>query len=139
MKIKWDKYEEDWEMYVRLARLRVTPARITLLKVLEKNSKPIALDALKRALGTSVDRITLYRSLESLEKVGLIQHSVLGYEVTKGRAHHHHAICTECGLVEDIEVSHRTHPEAEALKSTSKFSFLNRHAVDFFGKCKACV
>ena len=126
-------------MHLRMSRVSVTPARIAILKALAKHPKPITLDVLKRALGTKVDRITLYRSLESLEKIGLIHRSGLGYEVSIGRAHHHHAVCTECGLVEDIEVTHSTYPETDALKSTMNFSYLNRHTFDFFGKCKTCV
>ena len=139
MKIKKDIYEIDWEIYLRISKTPITPARLKILKVLEKEPKPIELVQLKRLLGTSIDRVTLYRSLESLEKISLIHQSTLGYEVATGRPHHHHAVCNDCGLIEDIEVPHAEYPGNDALKATTQFSHINRYVLDFFGTCKKCA
>ncbi len=50
--------------------------------------------------------------------------------------HHHHAICNACGRVEDVgcEAIDRI---AESLRGSHGFE-LSGHAMEFFGRCRAC-
>lgn len=84
---------------------------------------------------------TVYRSLESLVAMGLVQSVDLGdgerrYEVVAPGEHHHHLVCRECGgsehldscLVEEIEDSIR-----------NKYRFeIDSHVFEVFGTCIAC-
>lgn len=84
---------------------------------------------------------TIYRSLESLVGLGLVQAVDLGdgerrYEVVKPGEHHHHLVCDKCRgsvhldqcLIEDLE---------HAIKA--KYGFATRaHVLEIFGTCSKC-
>lgn len=84
---------------------------------------------------------TVYRSLESLVGLGLVQAVDLGdgerrYELVKPGEHHHHLVCDRCRssvhldqcLVQELE---------EAIKS--KYGFEVRgHILEIFGLCDEC-
>ena len=85
---------------------------------------------------------TVYRSLESLVQMGLVQAVDLGdgerrYEVVAPGEHHHHLVCKSCGesthldscLVEDME---------EAIRKKYKFT-IDSHIFEVFGTCEACA
>jgi Fur family ferric uptake transcriptional regulator len=85
---------------------------------------------------------TVYRSLESLVQLGLVQAVDLGdgerrYEVVAPGEHHHHLVCKSCGhsthldscLVEDIE---------EAIRKKYKFD-IDSHIFEVFGTCESCA
>ncbi len=85
---------------------------------------------------------TVYRSLESLVGMGLVQSVDLGdgekrYEVVEPGEHHHHLICQGCGasvhldqcLVEDLEKSIK-----------AKYGFeISSHVLEVFGRCRGCL
>jgi Fur family transcriptional regulator, ferric uptake regulator len=84
---------------------------------------------------------TVYRSLESLVQVGLVQAVDFGdkerrYEVVKPGEHHHHLLCDQCGtsvhldqcLIEDFEATIR-----------NKYDFdVHGHVLELFGTCPKC-
>jgi Fur family ferric uptake transcriptional regulator len=85
---------------------------------------------------------TVYRSLESLVQMGLVQAVDLGdgerrYEVVAPGEHHHHLVCRQCGdsthldscLVEDIE---------KAIETKYKFR-IDSHIFEVFGLCEKCA
>jgi Fur family ferric uptake transcriptional regulator len=132
------------EDLLRAYGLRATTGRSTLLTMLSKEEKPLSVTAIKKKVGSSLDTVTVYRALESLESVGIVERVDLGhdhthYEMVSGRRHHHHAVCRDCGLVEDIEVPHAKNPRREALAATKQFSTINRYSLSFFGLCKKCA
>lgn len=84
---------------------------------------------------------TVYRALESLVELGLVQAVDLGdgerrYEVVEPGEHHHHLVCRKCGhsthldscLVEDME---------EAIRKKYKFN-IDSHVFEVFGTCDGC-
>jgi len=84
---------------------------------------------------------TVYRSLESLVSMGLVQAVDLGdgerrYEVVAPGEHHHHLVCRGCGnsthldscLVENIE---------DAIKKQYHFE-IDSHVFEVFGTCSDC-
>lgn len=85
---------------------------------------------------------TVYRSLESLVKAGLVQVVDLGdgerrYELIKPGEHHHHLICESCKssvhldecLIDDFE---------DNISDTYGFKIKN-HILEIFGTCKDCL
>lgn len=85
---------------------------------------------------------TVYRSLESLVKAGLVQVVDLGdgerrYELIKPGEHHHHLICESCKssvhldecLIDDFE---------DSIRDTYGFKIKN-HILEIFGTCKQCL
>ena len=87
---------------------------------------------------------TVYRSLELLSNLGILQKMEFGdgcsrYEVntTDPKAHHHHhLICTKCNKVIEFEEDLLDDLEQDICRK-SGFKILD-HQVKFFGICKEC-
>jgi Fur family transcriptional regulator, ferric uptake regulator len=64
-----------------------------------------------RAEGARIGIASVYRALEGLDKLGLVQRVDLGDGVSRfepahsGGDHHHHLVCDHCGKVEPFEDS----------------------------------
>lgn len=132
-----------WPAILQQAGLRATKSRIRLLHMLESEHSPVSVYQLEKKINGAMNQTTIYRTLDALSRTGIVtrvhlEHDHAHFELTLGRAHHHHAICRSCGTVEDIEVPHPTHPEREALKRTKRFSRLDSYSLEFFGLCKKC-
>jgi Fur family ferric uptake transcriptional regulator len=89
-----------------------------------------------------VGRATVYRAIEQLEELGLVQKvdlggSAHGYEKLEPSGHHHHHIvCDDCGKVEPFE------DEAleEAIHDIHRKGFeLKAHEVTLHGHCQDCT
>lgn len=64
----------NWKQTLRAQGLRVTPSTLATLECLEHASQAISHDDLTQQLGGKApDRVTLYRILERLMQVGLVQ------------------------------------------------------------------
>ena len=139
-------HKPKWEVSKLLEEygLRATLARRALLAVLLHETLPRSVEYLRNETSEEIDKVTAYRTLESFVQSGLVrrvdlQHDHAHYELLPGRPHHHHAVCTTCGLVEDIEVPHAQKPEASALKATRAFTHIDSYSLEFFGRCHTCA
>ena len=88
----------------------------------------------------SVGRATVFRTLDlmvSLGMVGRARHpdGGLGY-VLCPRGHHHHAVCSQCGLVVDLPGCPLGLEEAREAKDAG-FQ-LNGHHLEYYGLCREC-
>jgi Fur family ferric uptake transcriptional regulator len=89
-----------------------------------------------------VGRATVYRALEQLEGLGLIQRVDLredaaGFErVDPEGHHHHHIVCQQCGRVIAFE-DDRLERAIMALAERPDFS-VSSHDVTLRGECAAC-
>ena len=87
---------------------------------------------------------TVYRSLELLSELGILQKMEFGdgcsrYEVNTidpTSHHHHHLICTQCGKVEEFDDDLLENLEHDIEQKTG-FQVVD-HQVKFFGICKEC-
>ena len=90
-----------------------------------------------------VGRATVYRSLEQLEGLGLVQRVDLGGEaagyerVDPSGHHHHHLVCQECGRVVAFE-DERLEQAIGALGKRPDFE-LSSHEVTLRGTCSQCA
>lgn len=130
------------ENQLRTAGFRATPGRVAILEILSKESKPLTVEELNKKLHKKLNNVTLYRAIKSLIASNILrrvdlQHGHAHYELAL--EHHHHAVCKNCGIVENIEVPHPPSPEKDALKVTKKFSIINDYSLEFFGLCKKCA
>lgn len=126
------------------ALLKNTASRRDILEALEREKLPRTVEELHKKLRGTVNEVTLYRALETFMRAGLVQkvelgHSHAHYELIADRKHHHHAICTSCGLIEDVEVSHSSSLKQEAHRKTKNFSDIHHYSLEFFGLCKKCA
>jgi Fur family ferric uptake transcriptional regulator len=126
-------------------RAGLTKGAQKVLELLEQSHELSSAQDIYGKLRTDEDKApgltTVYRSLESLVSMGLVQAVDLGdgerrYEVVAPGEHHHHLVCRECGasthldscLVEDME---------EAIKNKYKFE-IDSHVFEVFGTCLDC-
>jgi Fur family transcriptional regulator, ferric uptake regulator len=122
--------------------LRRTAIREKVLSFLIGRGRPLSHAELLRMIGADIDRVTLYRTLETLQKAGLL-HQVLGEDgVSRYGSHdpdapscpgnHPHFLCRGCGqmlCLSDQAMPHVTVPEHYTVKS-------KRLVVS--GLCAAC-
>jgi Fur family ferric uptake transcriptional regulator len=121
-------------------------ARRALLELLESHTCALTAVEIEDALRERkrrVSRASVYRILDELERLGLVQRVETGqamvrYErVSEGREHHHHLVCDCCGQVtpfadEELE---------RAIQRLSKRVPLNvsEHEIVLHGSCEQCL
>jgi Fur family ferric uptake transcriptional regulator len=92
--------------------------------------------------GSDVGIASVYRALELLHGMGLVQRVELGegtarYEpVVPGGEHHHHAVCEKCGRVTPFE-DERLERQLERLAGQLKHS-MHGHDLTIRGECPRC-
>ena len=99
----------DYSAQMRDLGLRVTRGRLAVLDVLDANPHSSAervIEHVHRAL-PDVSIQSVYNVLNDLTDQGMLRrftppHSAALYE-TRVNDNHHHAICTGCGRIEDVE------------------------------------
>jgi Fur family ferric uptake transcriptional regulator len=120
---------------------RVTRARRTICEVLvaAPDEHLRAADISSRA-GTGLDVSTVYRTLDALEAIGLVEHVHLGpgagaYHVAPS-SRHHHLVCEECGRAVDIPVG----DVERAIESATTAHGFVAHSAHFVivGRCEEC-
>lgn len=89
----------------------------------------------------SVGRASVYRTLDRLEQLQLIQRvevggDAAGYERVDPAAHHHHLVCQECGRLSPF-TSEQLEKAIEAVGRRSGFA-LSSHDVVLRGTCPDC-
>lgn len=122
---------------------RVTPARLAVLSVLEKERRPLSVEKIILAIGEdAIDYVTAYRTVTMLKRAGLVRqidfhHNHAHYELAS-LGDHHHVVCTRCSKVADVSDCDLSSMVREALR-VSKFAEINQHSLEFFGICKECT
>lgn len=88
-----------------------------------------------------VGLVTVYRTIEILDKLGLICEvhaggSCRSYLVRRPSGHHHHLICSDCGVVVDFVDCDLS--ELESRLSLETGFRMKGHLLEFLGLCPAC-
>jgi Fur family ferric uptake transcriptional regulator len=142
-----------WHSRFRGRGYRITAAREAILDVLSKTSAHLSAEDIYLAVHKVYPNIgltTIYRTLELLVHMGLVFKFDFGdgrarYELSegpKGKRHHHHLVCTDCGRV--IDYTDFIDDEIELLGRTEKglsrkFNFkITDHVLQFYGLCDRC-
>lgn len=120
--------------------LKVTPARVALLELLDDQTNPVDALTIVRRLDDEADQATVYRILDVLTSKGLINRLEFGegkyrYELLKND--HHHLICQNCGSITDVEDKYMKKIEKE-IKNKKGF-LVKSHSLEFFGVCYRCL
>ena len=122
--------------------LSATIPRTCIYSSLMKAKKPLSVEALSKKLITKgIDQATVYRTLKSFEKAGLVSTVMLGHGhahyLLADKAHHaHYIVCREGGYVEDIRSCFMSDLEKKTLTESKSFSVINGHVVEMFGVFK---
>ena len=122
---------------------RMTPQRMMILSAIESSDDHISAEEIYAQIVAKYPNVnisTVYRTLELLERLGLVTKTDLGegrvryHPADKG--HHHHLICRECGAIIDLDESLLTSLKSTLLREY-KFSADLRHLA-ILGRCVNC-
>ncbi|MFA6158690.1 MAG: Fur family transcriptional regulator [Candidatus Paceibacterota bacterium] len=127
------------------AGLKATPVRLSVLAALSTASHPLTVKGLLGELskkGSSIDTVTIYRTLKSFEGASIVRSLSLGgdalsYELADD--HHHHIVCLSCGLIEGFDECAFVRLGDSILAKSKKFKTISRHSFELFGTCSACA
>ena len=86
--------------------------------------------------------VTIYRTLEILSRLGLIcelhtSGSSRSYTISVPQ-HHHHLICSNCGIVIDFTGHDFNLADLERRLSRESGFRIESHLLEFIGLCRAC-
>ena len=121
-------------------------ARTAVVEALARHNCAVTaleLDDELRRRRPPVGRASVYRALEQLEQLGLVQRievcrGTAGYErVDPDGHHHHHAICRDCGRMVPFEDPTLERAIGELSRSLS-FD-VTEHDVVLRGRCERCT
>jgi Fur family transcriptional regulator, ferric uptake regulator len=128
------------------AGLRRGGARKAVVETLARHDCAVTaldIDEELRRRQASVGRASVYRALEQLEELGLVQRfeasrGIASYErVNPNGHHHHHAICRRCGRMEAFEDQNL---ERAIHRVSAGMTFeISEHDVVLRGLCKRCA
>jgi len=142
------QWSERAEATLAAAGYRRGGARRALLELLEAEECALSAQEIEDALRRShekraVSRASIYRILDELERLRLVQRVEIGqamirYErVSEHAEHHHHLVCDECGVVMPFK-----DPALErAIETLSRRVPLrvSEHEIVLHGSCRDCA
>lgn len=124
--------------------LKATPARELVLACMGAKRVPRTAQDLSATLGKkhAIDLVTVYRTLASFEKAGIVKRvdlrrDSIAYELAG--EHHHHIVCTECGIVEDFDACGLEPLIAKVQSRAKGFAQVSEHSLELFGVCRTCA
>jgi Fe2+ or Zn2+ uptake regulation protein len=135
--------QDDIDGALKGQGVRVTHARRSVFALLRGAREPLSaaqIDALLRDAGASIDLVTVYRTLETLERCTLIARVDRMNEgwryAVRSQEHHHLITCSGCGCTSPLDVCELNRIE-RALEQTTGFTNIC-HSLQFYGTCPSC-
>ena len=122
---------------------RLTPQRLMILSAIENSNNYISAEEIYTqvvAKYPNVNISTVYRTLELLERLGMVTKTDLGggrvryHPAEKG--HHHHLVCRECGAVIDLDESVLASLKDTLIREYGFIADLRHLAI--LGRCVNC-
>jgi Fur family transcriptional regulator, ferric uptake regulator len=121
-------------------------ARRAILDLLDEQSCALSAIEIQRGLSSrkrEVSRASIYRVMEELELLGVLQRVEIGqgmvrYEpVRHGSGHHHHLVCDQCGRLEPFT-------DEGLERAISRLSDrlplrVSEHEIVIHGACRTCA
>jgi Fur family ferric uptake transcriptional regulator len=121
-------------------------ARRAILELLDEQSCALSAVEIQAALSRrdrDVSRSSVYRVMEELEEIGMLQRVELGqgmvrYEAVRGKpGHHHHLVCDHCGRLQPftddgLERAIRRLSDRVPLR-------VSEHEIVIHGSCETCA
>jgi Fur family transcriptional regulator, ferric uptake regulator len=133
----------DCKKELNEADLRATPARIAVMRLLEKTETPVDIAMIQQYLAQKqieTDPATVFRIINMFTQKGLVKQISFNegkfrYELAN-KPEHHHLVCNTCGNIESF--SDCAIPALEKdIKNKKKF-LVQSHSLEFYGLCKVC-
>jgi Fur family ferric uptake transcriptional regulator len=120
--------------------LRISSARRLVLQSLFAADGPATAEAIASRTGLALDLASVYRNLETLERVGIVQHVHLGHGpglyALAGSREREYLVCDRCGRVEAVEAE-RLDRTRETIRSDFGYQARFTH-FPIVGICADC-
>ena len=135
---------EDSKEILSKHSVSITNPRILVLEALLEFGNPVTIDELQSKLQGAVAKSTLYRVLNDLKKIKILNeftspdNATVVELILEDHSHHHHLFCSDCGEVIDVELSEEFELmlDKEIEKVQKNFNFkITDHRVEMFGLC----
>ena len=134
---------QNWLEKIQESGYRLTGSRRTVVEIIaasERALTPIAVYDLARAQHPGLGLVTVYRTLEKLESLGLIQrvHQPQGCQafIAAFSGHQHLLLCSRCGKVEFFD-GDNLESLIQEIGDETGFQ-IDSHWLQLFGLCSAC-
>lgn len=121
--------------------LRLTRNREEIFRILSTADRPLLIQEVIAAGAGSTHFTSIYRSISSLQKAGIIREIPRGFKVyyelgEDFKPHHHHATCEKCGKtmpIDNVKVE-------QLLRELTIRAGLQptKHHFELFGICERC-
>lgn len=130
--------------HIRKSGHKLTPQRMEILRVLINAHASISAQAILERVRETYPNIsldTVYRNLTMLANTGIVtqinlQAKGIALFEFQGEAHHHHAICLQCG--QSFCVDACPLPEVVPLPEADRQFRVISHAFEIYGYCSLC-
>jgi Fur family transcriptional regulator, ferric uptake regulator len=125
---------------------RYTTSRRTVVDTLQSAGRPLTIPEILED-NPQLPQSSAYRTLAVLTQAGVVRRIVAVDEFARFElaedlsSHHHHLLCTSCGLVADFELPSRLEVDLEtAFAAAARRHDFDRvqHRVDLVGLCTSC-
>jgi Fur family ferric uptake transcriptional regulator len=119
---------------------RITTTRQAVNDVLYRLKGPFTIEELSDAL-PGIGRATAFRTVRLFQDLGIIcrvnlEDGSARYQLASTGEHHHHFICTECGVVTEFIDAHID--QAVNRQAQGANFELNAHTIDLYGIGSCC-
>jgi Fur family ferric uptake transcriptional regulator len=133
---------DTWREELRSRGYRATQQRRLVLEAVRDldHATPDTIRDRVQQTSAELNLSTVYRTLDLLERIGLVTHTHLGagspsYHLAE-EADHLHVVCRSCGAVADTPLD-LADGLVERLRDDAGFEADARH-LTVFGRCRAC-
>ena len=134
---------EQWLSQLHKNGYRLTDARRAVVETVGTSARaltPLEVYDVARKRYRALGRVTVYRTLEKLEELHLIQrvHQPMGCQafISAGDGHQHLLLCERCGQVEFFE-GDDLEPLTRSIADKTGYQ-INEHWLQLFGLCAGC-
>lgn len=133
----------EWIKLLQRCGCRNTEARNTIVDVIletDRALEPLEIFEIGRKRQSGLGLVTVYRTLEKLEELGLVQRvhqpGACNRYLRAPQGHQHLLICTTCGKAEFFNGDNLT-PLMSEVANTSGYT-VTEHWFQLFGQCANC-
>lgn len=134
---------ESLSQALRHAGFRLTHQRLEVVREIAQTDEHPDVESVYRAVRVRVPTIsldTVYRTLATLADLGLVTRVAASPGPTRydaNVAHHHHFVCTRCGMIRDVD--DRELDAVRAPQSTAALGSVEAIEVQLRGVCTDCA
>jgi Fe2+ or Zn2+ uptake regulation protein len=120
----------------------VTKPRRNIFSVLQQADHPLSMSEITSLTTPAIDRSSVYRTIHLFEKLHITQRIYSGWkyriELTDTfTTHHHHFLCSNCGVLIPFNESSAVSAELSYLEHTYGFHVVS-HSLELAGICGRC-